>query len=799
MTFREGEPAGSALPPALTGRAWRLATIVAFLVAMAVTLPGTGDPGLTWDEPAYRYSEVVSAQWWERLGRARSFADLEGLLDSDALIFYWPYGRNGPNLHPPLAGQMSLLTHLAFGHFVKDIPSRRLASVFEYSLAIAILLGFLARRYGAWVGGVAAGALLLMPRVFGDGHIAGTDMAGLLLWGAIAIGFWNSLDATRSGLWRIVVGLLIGLALIEKMAAVVVVLPLLVWTLAARLRRPFGSPGGWAAWADAVTTLTALLVPLLLACLEIVRISRRLPPPGQTDLFLVRIRSIWPGVILAGPLLIWIFRRLLARALRGHPVWGVERPALETWAAVLSFAPLVTWLGNPLWWRETLPRLAHYAMLNTARRGVIPDIPIYYFGQTYLYTLPWPNAWVLVAITVPAGILAAAVVGLAYALRAVSHDRLPAYFAVHLATLPVVRMLGVPSHDGVRLFLPTFFFVAAFAGWGTIWTADALARLAPRWRLPCRSILALLVLGPAAWQLLHIHPYELSYYNELIGGPRGAWRAGFELTYWYDAFNNRTIDELNRRLPPGATVDFLNPMSLTETFNDLQCLGELRGDLRLGDRDPGRFPYVWLLTQDSKSTAFTRLLFAMRPWYESRPEQLGGLRVATVADPVAVSRAWALQLLLDAPSGGASDRPQAPAWVRTYVPRLAWFWGDGVPKPGRLNVHRRALDWAQRDPEGLRRAAQTVAAGSLTSDRAASQLVAIVKRHDPLDRPGRLASDRLLHGRPEALVEAVEILIAHGDELVTVLTRQGYTNEERIGGFLDREIQRWNSESPPDH
>ena len=155
----------------------------------------------------------------------------------------------------------------------------------------------------------------------------------------------------------------------------------------------------------------------------------------------------------------------------------MERPALETWAAVLAFAPLVTWLGNPLWWRETLPRLAHYAMLNTARRGVLPDIPIYYLGQTYLYTLPWHNAWVLMAITVPAGILAAAMVGLVVLAASRGRDRLPVYFAVHLVTLPIVRMLGVPAHDGVRLFLPTFFFLAAFAGWGTVWAADALARL----------------------------------------------------------------------------------------------------------------------------------------------------------------------------------------------------------------------------------------------------------------------------------------------------------------------------------
>ena len=47
------------------------------------------------------------------------------------------------------------------------------------------------------------------------------------------------------------------------------------------------------------------------------------------------------------------------------------------------------------------------------------------------------------------------------------------------------------------------------------------------------------MLGSAALALIRIHPYELSYYNELIGGPRGAWERGFELSYWYDAFTRQ--------------------------------------------------------------------------------------------------------------------------------------------------------------------------------------------------------------------------------------------------------------------
>ena len=107
-------------------------------------MPTTGDLGLTWDEPAYRYSQMVSAQWWGRSPRARSADELTAVLDPDTLLYFWPYGRHGINFHPPLSGQLSLLTFAAFGDWVKDIPARRLASVFEYVITITVLYHFLA-------------------------------------------------------------------------------------------------------------------------------------------------------------------------------------------------------------------------------------------------------------------------------------------------------------------------------------------------------------------------------------------------------------------------------------------------------------------------------------------------------------------------------------------------------------------------------------------------------------------------------------------------------------------------------
>jgi len=759
-----------------------------FAAVLVATIPLTGDLGLTWDEPAYRYSQEKSSQWWERLAQVRSWDDLNPLLDPDALLYYWPYGRHGINFHPPFAGQLNLATHALFGPWMKDIPSRRMASVFEFALTITLGFGFLARRYGAWVGGVMAGALLLTPRVFGEALLAETDTPGLMLWVATTLAFWKGLYEPNARGSRILVGVLMGLAFLEKMAAVVVLLPLLGWLVAARLPGTFLKRTGRSDWIDGVFTTTAMLLPLGVAFREILRLRAYLPPPDRTDLHLVHPQTNLSGLVLAIPLLIWIGRRGLARIFRSSPLWGAERPALETWTAVLAFAPVVAWLGNPAWWRETIPRLAHYYMLNTDRKNALPDIQILYLGKIYLFSLPWHNAWVLLAVTVPAGILAASVVGMIYAIFRVPTDRLPFYFFLHFLTLPVLRMLPTPAHDGVRLLLPTCFFLAAFAGWGVTWLGNglgALTSLRPRW---WQGAIAALVLGSAGWQLIRVHPYELSYYNELIGGARKAWRTGFELSYWYDAFNEQVLDELNQKLPKNAVVENYNIKDETPTFQELQALGELRSDIALGSPSLNERPYQWLLTHDSKAWTFLRLLFVMKPWYASEPRQLDGARVATVADPAAVSRALALWMLLDTPEPLPLPRAKVPSWVQHYVPWLARLWGQGLEQVPLHRLNESILAWARRDASSLREAAEAVAKNQVSDENDdARRLLVMFRRFDNPKEPGGRFSERVLSARPQAIVEAVDILTKHPGAIRTVLSRQPYTDPALIGGYLDRD------------
>ncbi|RUL89191.1 glycosyltransferase family 39 protein [Tautonia sociabilis] len=765
-------------------------SLLVLAASLAATVPTTGDLGLTWDEPAYRYSQLVSAQWWEQLASARSRTDLDEALDPDALLYFWPYGRHGINFHPPLSGQLDLLTYAVFGGWMKDIPARRLASVFEYVITITVLYHFLTRRYGVPVGLTAAGALLTMPRVYGHGHLAGTDTPGMMLWLLAAVSCWKGLTEPGSGRWRAAVGLLIGLSFLVKMAAVMVLLPILAWLALGPLPRELRR-GGRGAWLDATLTTGALLLPLAVAFLEIRRLSGLLPPPAETDLFVCRPEARLPGAILLAPLAVWLARRALARVFPRSTTWGVERPALEILGAILAFAPAVGWLGNPAWWREALPRLAHYAMLNVDREGALPDIRIYYLGETYLFSLPWHNGWVLIAVTVPATILLAAAIGLGFGLRVVRRDRLPLYLLVHFLTLPALRMLPTPAHDGIRLMLPCFPFLAAFAGWGTAWAAGGLARLPLLRQRPgaVRAVATAAVVGWSAAQLALIHPFELSYYNRLVGGPRGAWRLGFELSYWYDAFTPETIRAINAILPEGASVVPANEYSQVPTFAELQSLGALRGDLRLDERPDEGFPYVWLLTHDSKANAYSRLLFAMEPAFERRPRQLGGLRVAAVSDPDDAALAWAVQLL--AAGSGTPDRVEAPlpGWLRSAAPWLARFWGEGLSRPTPPGVFEPAFSWAADDPQRLRAAAVALAEGRPDDSPDSPALRAI------LDRFGPAFTADLLARRPGALVDAVELLIDRPDALRLVLRSPGYTDPAAIGGPLDRPTARRDGEA----
>ncbi len=149
------------------------------------------------------------------------------------------------------------------------------------------------------------------------------------------------------------------------------------------------------------------------------------------------------------------------------------------------------------------------------------------------------------------------------------------------------------------------------------------------------------------------------------------------MAYWYDAFNPAAIAEINELLPPGAAVSFFTgkvEAPRSRSFNRWELL---RGDIDLGMKDASKFPSAGCSPRMRRPRRSLGSVFALKPFYALAPNQLDGLRVASVADPVAVSRAVALNLLASE-QGGPPSPVEAPAWVHRSVSWLGRFWGEGA-------------------------------------------------------------------------------------------------------------------------
>ena len=122
-------------------------------------------------------------------------------------------------------------------------------------------------------------------------------------------------------------------------------------------------------------------------------------------------------------------------------------------------------------------------------------------------------------------------------------------------------------------------------------------------------------------------------------------------------------------------------------------------------------------------------------------------------------------------------------------PWLGRFWGDGLIKANPLAVNQAVIDWSRSDPEGLLAAARYIAAKKpLAKDENARRLMDLMAAEPNPNGPRHYFINQLLRARPEALVEAIQIMNAHPDEIVRVLSRFAYTDVQTIGGYLDRDL-----------
>ncbi len=218
---------------------------------------------------------------------------------------------------------------------------------------------------------------------------------------------------------------------------------------------------------------------------------------------------------------------------------------LRNFFAALIIAPVVFYLMQPLAWRDPAGYVVDFIKAHTGMTTV-NYILVPYFGRIYSGTPPVSYASVLAAITMPLPIMAAVLAGAFFAFRREWRFMLFIGFNAFFYIV-VFTVAGTPVYDGIRLFAQSMPFFAVAAG--ALW-------LPLRERLTRRtSVMAAVVLTLCfAMPVVQVHPHELSYYNGLIGGLRGAAARGLEVIYWGEALSPAVLADISDMIPDGGTI-----------------------------------------------------------------------------------------------------------------------------------------------------------------------------------------------------------------------------------------------------
>jgi hypothetical protein len=302
-----------------------------------------------------------------------------------------------------------------------------------------------------------------------------------------------------------------------------------------------------------------------------------------------KLNAFFIPVFLAAHLAVRAFRAGSAVRQPGEPPVGLALLSMATLGPLLFFAH---W---PYLWHHPIVRAMDYVGFHRHHE----HYPIEYFGQVLAQPpFPWSFVFVMTAVTVPLPTLtlttAAVLRGLVHEIALVGGWARPGDAEAHdprctrlllllagLGPLVVMTLPGVPIFGGVKHWFTSLPFLVLLAavefdrlliGW---WRPVSPSRA----RLAYAAAATLLVI-PGVLGIRQVHPYGIGFYNELIGGVRGAADRGMLRNFW--GYTSRGhLDELNRAAGPGARVFFHR--TNRDSYDMYRREGWLRADLGYAD------------------------------------------------------------------------------------------------------------------------------------------------------------------------------------------------------------------------
>lgn len=210
-------------------------------------------------------------------------------------------------------------------------------------------------------------------------------------------------------------------------------------------------------------------------------------------------------------------------------------------------APIAAYLLWWVFWPDPIGQLRHAFFtfgIGTNNIEVILNGAWYCSGST----VPWYYPFWYLAITTPAPMLIGFVAG---CITLVVHWKklFPTNTLLVVWLLAPLSRYFIPSVgviDGIRHFEEVLFPIAAISAIGI---NLIFIRLKPR---VLRITLLIAVIGYLSVAIIQHHPYQIAYFNELVGGTKGA-VGKYDLDYWGTS-QKAAVAWVNARAPVNAKV-----------------------------------------------------------------------------------------------------------------------------------------------------------------------------------------------------------------------------------------------------
>jgi 4-amino-4-deoxy-L-arabinose transferase-like glycosyltransferase len=489
-----------------------------FVAAAAILFVAAGSEGVTRDEGYYFDAGETYWQWYAEIGEGIAVGKPLEAFHKNSVDRYWGYNHEHPPLMKVLYGVSWRLLHRcdcpnqAGRHpvpykdrhrtlgLLSELEAFRLPAVLFGGLLVALVYLFGVQAVSRRAGLCAAALALLVPRYFFHAELSCFDAPMATTWLLTIYCYWRSLEDPRYALYT---GVAFGLALATKHNAFFLPLPILLHYLWVR--------------RDALAQLRLPPIPPALVWMALL---------GPAIDF-----ALWPWMWFSP---IERIREYFAFHLQhvhynfeylgvnyNNPPYPRSYPFVMTLLTVPVTTLALSAVGAISFaiGKQLVERVEE-RVVALAQKKLPPPPPVYV----------WRPAPVGTAIRPPEA-------RPGFGAPARGYPNAAGLLFVLNAFIPpaIIAFTGAPIFGETKHWLAAMPFIALLAGAGAEAMCGLLAyslRLSPRQAQLGGVGFALLLCAPAALETWRSHPYALTHYNLLAGGPRGGADLGLNRQFW---------------------------------------------------------------------------------------------------------------------------------------------------------------------------------------------------------------------------------------------------------------------------